>query len=76
MSGSSQIKLPKELKHSRKDFIVKIRDIHKIEKKDCIIISVFGFGNREKFPIYVSKNTFKRHGYHRRKLLLCSYQRF
>ena len=40
-------------------FPVKIRDIHKIEKKNCI--SVFGYEIKEKYPIYVSKNTFKRH---------------
>ena len=36
-------------------FPVKIRDIHKIEKKNSIGISVFGYGNKEKRPIYVSK---------------------
>ena len=34
---------------------VKIRDIHKIEKKDCISISVFGYENKRKYPIYVPK---------------------
>ena len=36
-------------------FPVKIRDIHKIEKKNSIDISVFGYENKEKYPIYVSK---------------------
>ena len=39
-------------------FTVKVRDIHKIEKKkkrNSIGISVFGSGNSEKHPIYVSK---------------------
>ena len=36
-------------------FPVKIRDIHKIEKKNSINISVFGYENKEKHPIYVSK---------------------
>ena len=40
---------------------VKIRDIHKVEGKNCISISVFDYENKQKFPIYVSKNTFKRH---------------
>ena len=31
------------------------RDIHKIEKKNSIAISVFGYENKEKHPIYVSK---------------------
>ena len=36
-------------------FPVKIRDIHKIEKNNSIGISVFGYENKEKYPIYVSK---------------------
>ena len=37
-------------------FPVKIRDIQKIEKKNFIQdISVFGYENKEKHPIYVSK---------------------
>ena len=36
-------------------FPVKIRDIHKVEKKNAIIISVFDFENKEKYPIYVLK---------------------
>ena len=40
---------------------VKIGDIRKIEKKNCIGISVFGYENKEKYPIYVSRNTLKKH---------------
>ena len=36
-------------------FQVKIRDIRKIEKNSSIGISVFSNENKEKFPIYVSK---------------------
>ena len=36
-------------------FPVKIRDIHKIEKKNSIGITVFGYENKEKYPIYVLK---------------------
>ena len=36
-------------------FPVKIRNIHKIEKKNSIGIRVFGYGNKEKYPIYASK---------------------
>ena len=43
------------------NFSIKIRDIYKIEKKNCISISVFGYEKRQKFAIYVSKNTLKRH---------------
>ena len=37
------------------NFPVKIRDIHKIEKKNFISISVFGYESKEKYSIYVSK---------------------
>ena len=36
-------------------FPVKIRKIHKIEKKNFISISFFGYENKEKHPICVSK---------------------
>ena len=36
-------------------FSVEVRDIHKTEKKNPIDISVFGYENKEKHPIYVSK---------------------
>ena len=36
-------------------FLVKVRDTHKIEKKNYIGISVFGYESKEKCPIYVSK---------------------
>ena len=36
-------------------FPVKVRDINKIEKKNSIGISAFGYENKEKHPIYVSK---------------------
>ena len=35
--------------------LVKMRDIHKIEKKNSIGISIYGYENKEKHPIYVSK---------------------
>ena len=34
------------------NFSVKIRDIHKIENKNFISISVFGYENKEKYSIY------------------------
>ena len=40
-------------------FPVKVRDIHKIEKKNSIGISAFGYENKEKHPIYVSKRCCK-----------------
>ena len=36
-------------------FLVKTRDIHKIEKQNYIGISVSGYENKEKDPFYVSK---------------------
>ena len=36
-------------------FQVKLRGIHKIEKKNSIGISIYGYENKEKYPIYVSK---------------------
>ena len=44
-------------KHDFKDikFPVKIRDVREIGKKDSIGISVFGYENKEKNPVYVSK---------------------
>ena len=36
-------------------FPVKIRGIHKIEKKNSIGISVFSYENNVKYPIYASK---------------------
>ena len=55
-------------------FCLKIRDIHKTEKKNCINISAFGYENKEKFPVYVSKKTFERYV----ELLLsrCSSEKF
>ena len=34
-------------------FPLKIRDFHKIERKNCIDISVFCYENKEKYTIYV-----------------------
>ena len=39
-------------------FLVKIKDIHKIVKKSSIGISIFGYENKEKYQIYVSKKCF------------------
>ena len=40
-------------------FHVKFRDIHKIENKNSIGISVFGYENKEKHPIYVSNKCYE-----------------
>ena len=63
---------PRRIRTVEKDFVrklnfedikfpVKIKDIHKIKKTNYISISIFGYENKQKYPIYVSRNTFKRH---------------
>ena len=44
------------------DFPSKLEIFGKLKKNNFIGISVFGYKNKKKYPIYVvSKNTFKRH---------------
>ena len=50
----------KKLEFKNMKFTAKIRAIYKIEKKISIGISVFGYENKEKHPIYVSKNAVKK----------------
>ena len=61
---------PRRIKKADKDFSkrlyfkdikfrVKTRDIHAIEKKKKIGISVFGYENKVEYPIYVLKNVVK-----------------
>ena len=40
-------------------FLLKTRDIRKIEKENCIGNSVFDYENKVKYPFYVSKNVVK-----------------
>ena len=40
---------------------VKIGDILKIQEKELCCISVFDYENKERYQIYVSKNTLKRY---------------
>ena len=44
----------KRLDFKEMKFPVKTKDIHKIEKKNSIGVSVFGYENEEKFPIMKS----------------------
>ena len=61
---------------------VNIRDIHKIEKKNSIVINIFGYENKKKeiFDLYVKKCYQKTFGSviirRKRQKLLCYYQRF
>ena len=45
----------KKLNFKNTKFPAKSREIHKIEKKNSISISVFGYENKERHPVYVSK---------------------
>ena len=45
----------KKLNFKDQKFQVNVRDIHKLEKNNYIGISVFGYENKEKYPIYVTK---------------------
>ena len=54
--------LAKKLDFADIQFPVRIKDIQKLEKeKNCSSISVFGYVKKEKYPSYMSKNTFKKH---------------
>ena len=62
-------------------FPVKIRDIHKIEKKNSINISIFGDQQKVKYPTYMSKTIVKINmliffDKRRKQKTVCSYQRF
>ena len=50
----------KKLDFKNIKFSVKIRDVHKIENKNSTDISAFGYENKEKHPIYVSKYVVKK----------------
>ena len=39
--------------HSDVKFPIKVRDIHKIERKNYNGITVFGYENKTKYPAYV-----------------------
>ena len=49
------------LDYTNVQFPVKINDYNKIEKQDNININVFGYENKLKYPIYVSKERFHDH---------------
>ena len=64
-------KLKKRVTKANKDFAkqldfkyikfpVKIIDTHKIEKKNSIGVSFFGYENKEKHPVYVAKNVVEK----------------
>ena len=58
--GKADKDFPKTIDFKDINFLVKTIDIHKIENKKCIGISVFGYENQEKYPIYVKNNVVKK----------------
>ena len=58
--GQVCLTIVKKLDFEDIKFPIKVRDIHKIEKKkNSIGISAFGYDSKEKQPIYISKNVKK-----------------
>jgi len=51
----------KHLDYSNAEFPVKINDYNKIEKQNNININAFGYEDKQKFPIYISKEKFDDH---------------
>ena len=50
----------KKLHFKEIKFPVKVRDIHKTEKKIPSTLVFFGYKNKEKHPIYLSKNAMRK----------------
>ena len=53
-------KLLQQLNYDRINFPVTVKQYSKIEKENNIRINVFGYENKQKFPIYVSKEQFDK----------------
>ena len=78
--GKADKDFPKTIDFKDINFLVKTIDIQKIENKKCIGISVFGYENWEKYPIYeknniVKKNILTYYCLENEKKSLCSYQK-
>ena len=50
-----------KLDYSNIDFPVNVKHYNKIEKQNSININVFGYENKEPYPIYVSKEKYENH---------------
>ena len=50
-----------KLDYSNIDFPVNVKHYNKIEKQNSININVFGYENKEPYPIYVSKEKYEDH---------------
>ena len=51
----------KQLDYSNIEFPVTVKQINKIEKQNNIRINLFGYEEKQKFPIYISQEKFKDH---------------
>ena len=50
-----------QLDYSKIEFPVKINQYNKIEKQNEININVFGYENKQPYPIYISKEKYEKH---------------
>ena len=50
-----------QLDYSSIEFPVTVKQINKIEKQNNICINLFGYEEKQKFPIFISKEKFKDH---------------
>ena len=53
--------LVSELNYKDIEFPVTVKQINKIEKQNDININVFGYENKQPYPIYISKEKFENH---------------
>ena len=51
----------KQLDYSNIEFPVTVKQINKIEKQNNIRINLFGYEEKQKFPIYISQEKFQDH---------------
>ena len=51
----------RNLDYNNINFPVKIKDCHKVELQNNININIFGYEDRQPYPIYISKEKFKDH---------------
>ena len=54
-------KFIKQLDYSNIEFPVTVKQINKIEKQNNIRINLFGYEEKQKFPIYISQEKFQDH---------------
>ena len=57
----NDIKYIGQLNYSNIEFPVTVKQINKIEKQNNICINLFGYEEKQKFPIYISKEKYQDH---------------